>query len=47
MSKKKRKPSPPKVRRLWTIKPVERVKPSEKVYSRKKAAASLHDAMGQ
>ncbi|MBI5688056.1 MAG: hypothetical protein HZC54_23535 [Verrucomicrobia bacterium] len=32
----KKKPSPPKVRRLWSIKPVERVKPSAKVYSRRK-----------
>ncbi|MFA6561977.1 MAG: hypothetical protein WCV00_08750 [Verrucomicrobiia bacterium] len=32
----RKRPAPPKVRRLWGIKPVERVKPSVKVYSRKK-----------
>ncbi|MCX6899262.1 MAG: hypothetical protein NT105_11215 [Verrucomicrobia bacterium] len=32
----RKKPAPPKVRRLWNIKPVERIKPSVKVYSRKK-----------
>ena len=32
----RKKLAPPKVRRLWRIKPVERVEPSAKVYSRKK-----------
>ncbi|MCX6908892.1 MAG: hypothetical protein NTY01_12735 [Verrucomicrobia bacterium] len=36
----KKKPAPPKLRRLWSIKPVERIKPSAKVYSRKKLQPS-------
>lgn len=31
---KKKKPSPPKPRHVWKIKPQTRVKPSEKVYHR-------------
>ncbi|MFA5189152.1 MAG: hypothetical protein WC740_00420 [Verrucomicrobiia bacterium] len=31
-----KKPAPPKPRRLWGIRPTERIKPSATVYSRKK-----------
>jgi len=33
---RKRKPSVPKVRHTWKIKPQTRVKPSEKIYRRTK-----------
>ena len=39
----KKKPAQPKPRRLWTIKPVERVKPSSRVYSRKKLQSPVAD----
>ncbi len=34
MSPKKKKPSLPKVRRVWKIKPATQVKPSGKIYRR-------------
>jgi hypothetical protein len=33
-AKRKKKPSPPKVRRTWRIRPATRVKPSAKIYRR-------------
>ncbi len=41
MTRRTKKPSLPKVRHTWKIKPQTRVKPSEKIYTRPKEKKKL------